>query len=99
MLNAHVDSLGHDSAIMLQKHGSLSKLCSLHQDAIGLLQQMYMFYLLVDHNTYSSLCDIPHLAGAAVIHLVGHTLEQPAKNVRHSTDGRLGLLLKLSLCR
>ena len=45
-----------------------------------------MHYLLVHHNTYGSLCDIPHLASAAMVHLVGHTLKQAARNERHSKD-------------
>lgn len=96
MFNAYVDSLGHDSSIVLQKQGQSANR-SLDRDAVRLTVESMiclllesMSYLLVDNNTYSSLGDIPHLAGAAMIHLVRHSLKQAGKRVsvkRHAHTG------------
>ena len=43
-------------------------------------------YLLVDNNTNSPLRHIPHLASAAVVHLVWHTLQKENEQLSFAAD-------------
>ena len=89
--------LGMILPLCCSKHGPVRTSFSLDQKCINLLVQCKS-YLLVDNNTYSSLCDVPHLAGAAMVHLVRHTLKQATGSERHGTHGQTDLRLDCPLC-